>query len=116
MRGIGRITTTRGPNGWKNRRPRRFGVCGPTRRSDAVAFLLGLSDRQLQQMGEHWLQTEQKTKADGQFHTISALPSPGGGGFTILCGGGTEDEYEKLQVLCLVNKYKHSRMALETFM
>lgn len=75
--------------------------------TDAAAFLLGLSDRQLQQMGELWLQTEEKTKKDGQFHTMSALPSPGGGGFTILCGRGTEDEFQRLQVLCLVNKYKH---------
>lgn len=75
--------------------------------TDAAAFLLGLSDRQLQQMGEFWLQTEEKTRRDGRFHTISALPTPGGGGFTILCGRGTEDELERLQVLCLVNKYKH---------
>ncbi len=75
--------------------------------TDAAAFLLGLSDRQLQQMGEFWLQAEGKTKKDGQVHTVSALPTPGGGGFTILCGRGTEDESQRLQVLCLVNKYKH---------
>jgi hypothetical protein len=81
--------------------------CRMWRATDAAAFLLGLSDRQLQQMGEFWLQTEEKTKTDGQFHTISALPAPGGGGFTILCRRGTEDEVQRLQVLCLVNKYKH---------
>lgn len=78
-----------------------------TEATDAAAFLLGLSDRQLQQMGEFWLQAEDKTKKDGRYHTISALPTPGGGGFTILCGDGTEDEFQRLQVLCLVNKYKH---------
>lgn len=78
-----------------------------TEATDAAAFLLGLSDRQLQQMGEFWLQAEGKTKKDRQVHTVSALPTPGGGGFTILCGRGTEDESQRLQVLCLVNKYKH---------
>lgn len=78
-----------------------------TEATDAAAFLLGLSDRQLQQMGEFWLQAEGKTKNDRQVHTVSALPTPGGGGFTILCGRGTEDESQRLEVLCLVNKYKH---------
>jgi hypothetical protein len=56
--------------------------------ADAVAFLLGLSDRQLQQMGEYWIQVENKTRADGKFHSVSGLPTPGGGGFTAVCGRG----------------------------
>jgi len=75
--------------------------------TDAVAFLFGLSDRQLQQMGEYWIQAEEKTKADGKFHSVSGLPTPGGGGFTIICGRGTRDEFERLQFLVLLNKYKH---------
>jgi hypothetical protein len=75
--------------------------------TDAVAFLLGLSDRQLQQMGEYWIQVEEKTRADGKFHSVSGLPTPGGGGFTIICGRGTRDEFERLQFLVLLNKYKH---------
>lgn len=74
--------------------------------TDAVAFLLGLSDRQLNQMGEYWMQVEERTKADGKFHSMSGLPTPGCGGFTIVCGRGTKDDFERLQVLCLVNKYK----------
>ena len=75
--------------------------------ADAVAFLLGLSDRQLQQMGDYWLQVEEKTKADGKLHSMSGLPTPGGGGFTIVCSRETEDECRQLEFLCLLNKYKH---------
>ena len=75
--------------------------------ADAVAFLLGLSDRQLQQMGDYWIQVEEKTKADGKLHSMSGLPTPGGGGFTIVCSRETRDDSRRLEFLCLLNKYKH---------
>ena len=75
--------------------------------TDAVAFLLSLSDRQLHQMGDYWIQGEEKTRADGKLHSVSALPTPGGGGFTIVCGRGTNDESRRLEFLCCLNKYKH---------
>jgi hypothetical protein len=58
-------------------------------------------------MGEYWVQTEEKTKGDGQFHTFSGVPTATSGGFTILCGRGTQDEFERLQSLCFLNKYKN---------
>ena len=75
--------------------------------ADAVAFLLGLSDRQLQQMGDYWIQVEEKTKADGKLHSMSGLPTPGGGGFSIVCNRETRDDSRRLEFLCLLNKYKH---------
>jgi hypothetical protein len=43
---------------------------------------------------------------DAKLHSVSGVPTPAGGGFTIVCGHGTEYELEQLQFLCLVNKYK----------
>ena len=58
-----------------------------------------------------WGSTGSKSRTrheqDGKFHSVSGLPTPGGGGFTIVCGRGTQDEFDRLQFLCMLNKYKH---------
>ena len=75
--------------------------------TDAVVFLLGLSDRQLQQMGEYWIPSrEQGTEQMANSTSVSGVPTPGGRGFTIICGRGTRDEFDRLQFLCTLNKYK----------
>ena len=72
--------------------------------ADVVAFVLGLSDRQLQQMAEAWAAVEQRFNADRQRHDVSSMATGRVGGFTILCGRGGQDDIEALQVLSALNR------------
>jgi hypothetical protein len=80
---------------------------GQPGRTDLVATILGLSDRQLMEIAELWIATESRSLADGKTHDASGVAKRRNAGFTILTGASVFDDLaNRMAVLSTMKKYE----------
>jgi hypothetical protein len=76
-------------------------------RTEAAAFILGWSDRQLHDFEQIWTKLERQTSADGRQHDATAHMSQLEGGFTLVCIPSADpDQLERLAPFFVTRKYR----------
>lgn len=76
-------------------------------RTDLVASILRLSDRQLAELSDMWDATERRTLSDGRMHDCSGVASQRATGFTVVTGAGhLESLADQMAGLSILKKYE----------